>query len=220
MSTSHEISRRRILKASAALGGLAVYGAAPLLAQQLDRTPSQIMGPFYPAQKPLDQDADLTMVQGKTGRAAGQVIHVLGRVLNTKGQVLPSVRIEIWQANTHGRYTHPRDDNPAPLDPNFEGYTKLVTDAQGRYRFKTIKPGAYPMGSSTRRPPHIHFDVASKNNRLVTQLYFAGEPLNDQDRFLQTAKGSERLITTLQPPTADLEPDSMLANWDIVLEEG
>lgn len=219
MSTPHDASRRRILRASAALGGLAVYGAASLLAEELSRTPRQIMGPFFPVQKPLDQDADLTRVRGKNGRAEGQAIHVMGRVLNTKGQVLPGVDIQIWQANTHGRYTHPRDNNPAPLDPNFEGYARLVTDTEGRYRFKTIKPGAYPMDSSTQRPPHIHFDVTGRNQRLVTQMYFAGEPLNEQDRFLQAASGRERLIATLRPPTADLEPDSLLANWDIVLDD-
>jgi protocatechuate 3,4-dioxygenase beta subunit len=220
MNTPNEVSRRRILEASAAIGGLAIYGAVPLLAEQPGRTPSQTMGPFYPVQKPLDQDADMTIVQGKAGRAAGQVIHVMGRVLNTKGQVLPGVRLEIWQANTHGRYAHPRDHHPAPLDPNFEGYAQLLTDSEGRYRFKTIKPGSYPMGSSTRRSPHIHFDVTGRNNRLVTQMYFAGEPLNEQDGLLLTATGRERLIATLRPPTADLEPDSLLANWDIVLEEG
>jgi protocatechuate 3,4-dioxygenase beta subunit len=171
-----------------AVGGLALSGGIrTVLAQALQRTPDQILGPFYPVVKPPHQGADLTTIPGKPGRAAGQVIHVMGRVVNLEGQPVPGAHMEIWQANTHGRYTHPSDTNPAPLDPNFEGFTVLTTDAEGRYRFKTIKPGAYPVGPNAMRPPHIHFDVTGKTNRLVTQMYFAGEPLNDQDRFLQGA---------------------------------
>jgi protocatechuate 3,4-dioxygenase beta subunit len=192
-----------------------------VLAQPLKRTPGQILGPFYPVLKPLDQDADLTTIAGKPGRAAGQVIHVMGRVLNAQGQPVPGARVEIWQANTHGRYNHPSDNNPAPLDSNFDGFAVLSTDAEGRYRFKTIKPGAYPAGPDLIRPPHIHFEVTGKSNRLVTQMYFAGEPLNDKDPFLQSAgpnKGG--LIVNLRPPTQDLEANSLVAAWDIVLDKG
>jgi protocatechuate 3,4-dioxygenase beta subunit len=208
--------RRRILGLSAASVALAAASAS----EKLRRTPAQILGPFYPMSKPLDQDADLTMVRGRTGKAAGQVIHVMGRVLNSRGEPVPAVRLEIWQANTHGRYTHPSDTNPAPLDPNFEGFAVLTTDEQGRYRFKTIKPGAYPQ-EGDMRPPHIHFDVTGRINRLVTQMYFAGEALNEKDRLLATARANaHRLIVSLQPPTPDLEPQSLLAQWDIVLEQG
>lgn len=215
---SRSISRRRILGASLAAGGLA---AAPLLAAtKLRRTPAQILGPFYPLIKPLDQDADLTVIKGRSGKAAGQLVHVAGRVLNAMGEPVPGARIEIWQANTHGRYTHSSDTNTAPLDPNFEGYASLVSDDEGRYHFKTIKPGAYSDGGMMRSP-HIHFDVSGKRNRLVTQMYFAGELLNDTDRFLLTARANTKLlIVSLQPPTGDLEPGSKLANFDIVLEEG
>ena len=100
----------------------------------------------------------------------------MGRFLNMKGEPIPGARVEIWQANTYGRYTHPGDTNPAPLDPNFEGYGVQITDAEGRYRFKTIKPGAYPAAQGWTRPPHIHFKVETKTNWLVTQMYFYGEP--------------------------------------------
>ncbi|MCL1633241.1 protocatechuate 3,4-dioxygenase [Luteimonas sp. SX5] len=222
MSAQDRIERRRLLGTAATLGGLAVFGhAAPLLAQKIRRTPAQILGPFYPLVKPLDQDADLTMIKGRPGRAAGQAIHVMGRVTDAQGRALPGVRIEIWQANAHGRYTHPSDNNPAPLDPHFEGYAVLRTDAEGRYRFKTIKPGAYPADAGVMRPPHIHFDIAGRVNRTVTQLYFAGEPLNDDDALLRTVGANrERLIVSLEPPTQDLEPDSLLARWDIVLDKG
>ena len=223
MSTHDGISRRRVLGMAGAVGGLAMFGSASsALAQALRRTPDQILGPFYPVVKPLHQGADLTTIPGKPGRAAGQVIHVMGRVINSHGQPVQGARVEIWQANTHGRYTHPSDTNPAPLDPNFEGFAVLTTDAEGRYRMKTIKPGAYPAGPDSRmRPPHIHFDVTGKSNRLVTQMYFAGEPLNDKDPFLQgTGAGKERLIVPLRPPTQGLEPDSRVAVWDIILETG
>lgn len=224
MNTVGRVSRRRVLEMSAAAGGLALLGnAGALLAKtpMPGRTPAQILGPFYPVLKPLDQDADLTVVRGRTGRALGLPLHVTGRVLNMKGKPVDGARIEIWQANAAGRYTHPSDRNQAPLDPNFEGYALLKTDAEVRYRFKTIKPGAYPGDSGTMRPPHIHFDVAGKINRIVTQMYFAGEPLNDTDRFLQTAGANRgRLLVALEPPARDLEPESRLIRWDIVLDEG
>jgi protocatechuate 3,4-dioxygenase beta subunit len=202
--------------------GLAVSGAlTAVLAEPLKRTPGQILGPFYPILKPVDQDADLTTIAGKPGRAAGEVIYVSGRVVNAQGQPVQGAKVEIWQANTHGRYNHPSDTNPAPLDPNFEGFAVLTTDGEGRYRFKTIKPGAYPAGPDLIRPPHIHFEVTGKTNRLVTQMYFAGEPLNEKDPFLQSAgpnKGA--LIVTLRPPTQDIDPSSRIAVWDIVLDRG
>jgi len=206
-----------------AVGGLALSGGiSAVWAQALRRTPGQILGPFYPVLKPPSQGADLTTVPGKPGHAEGQVIHVMGRVVNLQGQPVQGARVEIWQANTHGRYNHPSDTNPAPLDPNFEGFAVLTTDAEGRYRFKTIKPGAYPTGPDLIRPPHIHFEVTGQINRVVTQMYFAGEPLNETDRPLQSVlpANRERLIVNLRPPTQGLEPDSLMAVWDIVLDKG
>ncbi len=180
-------------------------------------TDDQVEGPFYPVIKPVDQDADLTVVKGKSGKAQGQVIYVMGRILNLKGEPIPGAQVEIWQANSLGRYTHPSDTNPAPLDPNFEGYGVQVTDAEGRYRFKTVKPGGYPVPAGWSRPPHIHFCVTSRTNRLITQLYFDGEPLNEKDRFFKSAVNKDSLVTKLAPPTGDTEPDALIAPWDIVL---
>ena len=223
MGTEDGISRRRVLSLAIAAGGLVMAGGARVAsAQASGRTPDQILGPFYPVAKPLYQGADLTSIPGRPGPAAGQVIHLMGRVLNRKGQPVQGARIEVWQANARGRYTHPGDVNPAPLDPNFEGFAVLTTDAEGRYRMKTVKPGAYPAGPDARlRPPHIHFDVAGKSNRLVTQLYFAGEPLNDNDPFLQGAgAGKNRLIVPLGSPSREFEPNSLVGVWDIVLDHG
>ncbi len=212
------MSRRGMLGFS----GAALFGTAGhSLAAELRRTPAQVLGPFYPIEKPLDQDADLTLINGHKQRAAGQAVHVMGRVVNVKGEPIAGARLEIWQANTHGRYTHPSDENTAPLDPNFEGFASLETDAEGRYRFKTIKPGAYPNGPGLTRAPHIHFDVKGRVNRLVTQMYFPGESLNEGDIFMATSrKFRSLLVADVGKPTPDLEPDSLLAHWDIVLEQG
>jgi protocatechuate 3,4-dioxygenase beta subunit len=177
------------------------------------------MGPFYPVEKPLDQDADLTVIAGKSGRAEGRVLHLMGRVLDSRGRPIPEAKVEIWQANTHGRYTHPADTNPAPLDPNFEGFGVQVTDSEGRYRFKTIKPGAYPVSESWTRPPHIHVDVTGRTGRVLSQMYFEDEPLNAVDKLLQSASNQQALIAQYQPSSEDVEPDSLVAVWDIMLPE-
>ena len=215
-----DLSRREILRMSAMLGVTSVVSTKFAFAQAaLQRTPGQILGPFYPV-KLFDQNADLTRVPGRPGRAEGEILNVMGRVLNLKGEPVRNSKVEVWQANAHGRYTHPSDTNPAPLDPNFEGSAALTTDSEGRYRFKTIKPGAYPIGPNTIRPAHIHFEVYGQQDRLVTQLYFEGDPYNNTDRFLQSAGRPELLITKLLPPTPELEPESKLVVFDIVLYAG
>ena len=222
------VSRRQLLEMAGLLSAVTVSGTAvSLFAQEVKRrrTPNEVLGPFYPVAKPLDQDADLTVIAGKQERAKGKVIHLTGRVLNTKGEPVQGARVEIWQANTFGRYAHPSDQNlAAALDPNFQGYGIQTTDAEGRYRFKTVKPGAYPVDPKNPtwiRPPHIHFDVTGKTSRMVTQLYFEGEELNDKDLLLQglgARQNKESVIVKLRPPTKDLEPDSLLIAWDIFLD--
>jgi len=220
--TMQAFSRRHMLGLALGAGGLAASGRlGAAFAEALKRTPGEILGPFYPVIKPVDQAADLTVIPGKPGRAAGQIIHVMGRILNVDGQPVRGARVELWQANTYGRYTHPSDTNPAPLDPNFEGFAVQSTDAEGRYRFKTIKPGAYPATADWMRPPHLHFEVTGKINRLVTQMYFPGEPLNDKDILLRQVRANrDGAIAKVLPPTADVEPDSRIVVWDIVLDKG
>jgi protocatechuate 3,4-dioxygenase, beta subunit len=220
--TMQAFSRRHMLGLALGAGGLAASGRlGAAFAEALKRTPGEILGPFYPVIKRVDQAADLTVIPGKPGRAAGQIIHVMGRILNVDGQPVRGARVELWQANTYGRYTHPSDTNPAPLDPNFEGFAVQSTDAEGRYRFKTIKPGAYPATADWMRPPHLHFEVTGKINRLVTQMYFPGEPLNDKDILLQRLRANrDGAIAKVLPPTADVEPDSRIVVWDIVLDKG
>jgi protocatechuate 3,4-dioxygenase, beta subunit len=220
--TARGFSRRQMLGIAIGAGGLALSGRlAAAFAQALKRTPGEILGPFYPVIKRFDQGADLTVIPGKSGRAAGEIIHVMGRVLNVAGEPVRGARVELWQANMHGRYTHPSDTNPAPLDPNFEGFAVQTTDAEGRYRFKTIKPGAYPASPNWMRPPHLHFEVTGKVNRLVTQMYFPGEALNDKDILLQSVRNNrEGAIAKVLPPTSHVEPESRLVVWDIVLDKG
>ena len=224
MSTTNGVSRRRVLKMSLAAGGLALSSAASAASpQNLKRTPGEILGPFHPVLKPLDLDADLTIISGKSDRALGQVLQLMGRVLNNKGEPVARARAQIWQANTHGRCAHPSDTNPAPLDPNFQGAAFHITDAKGRYRFKTIKPGAYPTSPSNDwvRPPHIHFEVLGATNRLVTQMYFPGDPLNEKDLLLQGLRSNkEGAIATILAPTKEFEKDSLVAVWDILLDKG
>lgn len=217
------LSRRQMLEMALGLGGFAFCGTTGLVfAQEAKHTPSLILGPFYPQVKPLDQDADLTVLAGKKGRAQGKIVHLMGRVLNLKGEPVSGVEVKIWQANTHGRYSHPSDPNTAPLDPNFQGYAVQITDAEGRYRFKTIKPGAYPELGGQMRTPHIHFEVAGKFDRVVTQVFFPNEPLNEQDNILQSLKSTrkESVIAKLVMPTKELEADSIVAVWDMVLRKG
>ena len=186
---------------------------APLvLADALRGTPSQTAGPFYPIDKPLDKDADLTRVQGRGRAAKGQIVHLSGRILDVSGKPIEGARVEIWQANAHGRYSHPRDRSTAPLDPDFQGFGTQVTDAQGRYRFKTIKPGAYE-----DRTPHIHVDIATPNRKLTTQMYFPGEPLNDQDYILRSTRFGETLIAKTAQAAEEVEPGALVLRWDAVL---
>jgi protocatechuate 3,4-dioxygenase, beta subunit len=221
MSQRKFISRRDVLAAMATLGGLAL--AAPTLAARKSArralTPGQTSGPFYPFIRLLDEDMDLTAIAGQVGRAKGQIIHLVGRVVNKNGAPVSGAKIEIWQANADGRYAHPDDINPAPLDENFQGFGMQLTDGQGRYRFKTIKPGAYPVSSSDFRTPHIHFHVAGAGNRLVTQMYFPGEQLNQTDVLLNAlGNRKEAAIGKILPRQPGMETSALLIAWDIVLD--
>ena len=187
--------------------------------KRLTTTSPQILGPFYPLGKP-SKGGDLTRIEGRPGQAEGQVIYLGGRVLNRDGEPVKGAKLEIWQANSHGRYTHPNDDNEAPLDPNFEGFAVVQTDDEGRYNLKTIKPGAYPTGPSTIRPSHIHFEVFGKLERLVTQMYFAGDPHHENDTWLQSSRQPQTIVMPMQDPLAGMDENSKRVVFDIVLMNG
>ncbi|WP_282608720.1 protocatechuate 3,4-dioxygenase subunit beta [Pelagibius sp. Alg239-R121] len=152
---------------------------------------SEITGPVFGQESvgPLDDDLTKNGVTG--GEPLGERIIVAGRVLDEDGRPVPDALVEVWQANSAGRYIHAVDQHDAPLDPNFFGGGRCATDAEGRYFFKTIKPGAYPWGNhhNAWRPNHIHFSLFGPSfaTRLVTQMYFPGDPLLDLDPiFLAT----------------------------------
>lgn len=219
------LSRRRLLKMALGMGAVTLMSpleyARAQQKQTLSPTPDQILGPFYPVIKPTDGGTDLTQLPQRGGKASGQIIYVTGRVLNRKGEPVRNAKLELWQANAVGRYVHPSDRSAAPMDPYFDGYANLRADAEGRYRFKTIKPGAYPVGGNWTRPPHIHFEIRGGVNRLVTQMYFSDEEkLNADDQLLQGSWSKESLIANVMPPTANEEPNSKLVVWDIVLIQG
>lgn len=209
------LSRRRLL-----IGGATLGAATPLMAQDLldvlaRSTPGQELGPFYPTVRPLDQDSDLTRINGSGGTASGDLIDIFGTVFNHDGRPIAGAKLDLWQANAVGRYLHSGDmREDLPLDPHFQGSAVLVTDSEGRYRFRTVRPGIYAFGG-TPRPRHIHFDISSRQARLTTQMYFPGEKENalekiNEDSLLvaRAAKlvGAEQGITALQ--------------WDVKLPYG
>ena len=179
-------------------------------------TPSGDIGPFYPVVRGPDEDSDLTLVRGARGRASGQVIEVSGRVLDISGNPVRGARIELWQANAAGRYAHPADTNQTPLDPNFQGFGKLVSGRDGSYRYTTIKPGAYNDGDDSPRPPHIHLDIFGRTDRIVTQMIFEGEPLNSTDDVIPQWARDRLTATALGPSTNG----ALRYRWDIILPKG
>jgi len=157
-------------------------------------------GPVYGDGPPAESDADLT--RQHSGEPLGERIIVTGTVREGGGRPVPNTLIEIWQANAAGRYIHERDQHPAPLDPNFTGAGRVLTDADGRYRFTTVKPGAYPWRNHANawRPAHIHLSVFGRafTDRLVTQMYFPGDPLFAADPIFNSVRdpaARERLIS-------------------------
>ena len=223
-SKDARISRRRLLALGAAAGAGIAGAALGGDAIASTPTPRQTAGPFFPDEKRDDEDFDLTQVKGRSGRAQGDVIHVRGRVLDETGAPIAGALVEVWQANKWGRYDHERDaGNPRPLDPNFQGWARLVTDKDGRYGIKTIRPAGYPAddGGEWTRPPHIHFKVARRGYReITTQMYFAGDPLNEKDGIYNSLSAEEQAAVTVSfAPAAELEKDARLGSFDVTLRK-
>ncbi|HKC02633.1 MAG TPA: protocatechuate 3,4-dioxygenase [Sphingomicrobium sp.] len=210
------ITRRNVIVAGSAatLSGIAGIGrsAAPTSPQEL--------GPFYPVHHLADVDADLTRVRGRSGNAKGMPINVLGRLVDMKGNPVPNARLELWQANAAGRYLHPGDaSNPAPIDPDFQGFAMLRTDRDGRFKFRSVKPGAYPIGGGRVRTPHIHMEVIGRNEKLITQMYFPGEELNAKDIVFAYADPKESVVSRAVDPLSG-DPGALAFAWDIILAVG
>lgn len=184
-------------------------------------TPSQTIGPFYPQALIQPGEDDLACKHPGGARAQGTPMVFSGQVTDEAGTPVRGALVEVWQANRFGKYEHPVDQTPEPVDPNFRGHGRMLTDAEGRYRFRTIRPGAYPNPGYDDwfRPPHIHFSIfgAGVMHRLITQMYFPGEALNDIDPILN---GIEDLAAraTLIARELPAEPDGSLSYaFDIVL---
>jgi protocatechuate 3,4-dioxygenase beta subunit len=167
-------------------------------------------------------DHDLTRNAARNGEPLGERIIVAGRVLDIGGKAVRNTLVEIWQANAAGRYVHKQDQHDAPLDPNFLGAGRCITDDEGRYRFVTIKPGAYPWGnhSNAWRPNHIHFSLFGEyfGSRLVTQMYFPGDPLLALDPIFQGTpeQARDRLVSRFSIDTTE-ESYALGYEFDIVL---
>ena len=195
------------------------YPAKPLVL--LPHRLTEVTGPLLAGELITMQDADLTTQHA--GEPQGQRIIVSGRVLDSGGRPVPGTLIEIWQTNAAGRYRHRHDQHPAPLDPNFTGVGRAITDAGGRYRFITIRPGAYPWGNhyNAWRPSHIHFSLFGRafTQRLVTQMYFPGDPLLPLDPIYNSVPDEKaRLRMVAEFSIEDTQPEWALAyRFDIVL---
>ena len=181
----------------------------------------RLEGPVFGEDALGPGDDDLT--RQHDGEPVGERIVVHGRVVDEQARPIPGALIEVWQANAAGRYRHDVDRHPAPLDPNFSGAGRCLTDGEGRYRFTTIKPGAYPWRNHDNawRPAHIHFSIFGRAfvQRLVTQMYFPGDPLFSFDPIFNAVRDPRaRDLLVARFDYAATEPEWALGyEWDIVL---
>jgi protocatechuate 3,4-dioxygenase beta subunit len=215
--TRHAYSDRPAPGRRRACGALVAAALLPLAdrraeAAMLVPTPSQTEGPFYPRTLPVDRDADLTQVAGRAANARGTPLYFGGRALSQDGRPIAGATIELWQCDVHGRYHHVGYDG-APRDDNFQGYGVVVTDKEGRYAFKTIRPVPY-----SGRPPHLHVKVHPEQGPLLTtQIYIAGDALASDPVLGSSPKGTLALLTMALTPAAGREAGALAGTFDFVL---
>lgn len=209
------ISRRRTLTILSASALVACAERIDIDQPAVTATPAETEGPFFPVDTNIERDADLTRLAGRSERALGTVIEMRGRLLDAGGQPISGARVELWQANAAGRYSHPGDAvNTQPLDPNFQGYALLQSDAAGRFSVTTIRPGGYGVPSIGRRTPHFHWKFAAGQIQLTTQSYFPGEPQNETDPLMR-AMGEPARLLIAREGVAGAEGAGY--DWDVVL---
>ena len=207
------IKRRNFIK-NAALGTVASVIATSTQAKMI--TPREVEGPFYPITPQKDKDADLTKVEGRNGIAKGEIIEVSGQVFDQHGNPIEDVTIDLWQANSFGKYHHPHDNSEAPIDENFQSWAILQSGTQGKFKFKTVIPGAYPVGANSQRTPHIHFKIGKNGYvSLLTQMYFPNHPLNQKDGLFRRKSAQEQKMMTAKK----LAANSNLYQFDFIIEK-
>jgi protocatechuate 3,4-dioxygenase beta subunit len=189
----------------------------------LQNSLSEVTGPVFGHDELGPLDHDLILNAAQSGEPIGERTIVHGRVLDENGRPVPGTLLEVWQANAGGRYRHRNDTYIAPIDPNFGGCGRMITDSEGRYAFRTVKPGAYPFRNHVNswRPAHIHFSLFGHGfaQRLITQMYFEGDPLIPRDTILNTIPdpaARQRLVALLDLRAA-VPLDSLAYRFDIVL---
>lgn len=189
----------------------------------LQNSLSEVTGPVFRPDELGPLDNDLILNYAQSGEPVGERIIVHGRVLDETGRGVPGALVEVWQANAGGRYRHKNDTYLAPIDPNFGGCGRMITDADGAYAFRTVKPGAYPFRNQVNswRPAHIHYSISGHGfaQRLITQMYFEGDPLIPHDQIIATIPDRaavSRLIAALDL-NAGVPLDSIAYRFDIVL---
>ena len=198
--------RRRVIVWMGA-AALAPLLPTPALADERKPTPRMTEGPFYPRSFPSDVDGDLTRVQGRAQRASGTPLEVTGKVLDTSGRPRANARLEVWQCDAMGQYHHVGEP-ASSLDPNFQGFGAVTTDAEGRYQFRTIRPVPY-----SGRTPHIHFTVVEDGRRrLTSQMFVEGDPGNARDGLYRYLGADAAKVTMKLTGGAELK-----GSLDIVL---
>lgn len=207
------ICRRRVIQGcAAAAAGLMTPGA---FADQLQLTPPQTEGPFFPDRLPLDTDNDLVIVNDQLRPSLGEITHLTGQILTPAGSPIRNAVVEIWQVDSNGSYLHSRGRPQDKWDSNFQGFGRFLTDSKGRYYFRTIKPVPYP-----GRTPHIHFKVKTKGQEpFTTQCYIKGEPQNERDgvvRRIRDPKARESVMVDFKK-LENSKLGELSAQFDIVL---
>lgn len=212
MKKSNLQGRRRFMLAGAA--GAVWFAAPGRFADELEKTPAQGEGPFYPDKLPLDTDNDLILLNDELTPAVGEITHLTGRVTDIHGSPIRNATVEIWQVDNEGAYIHSQSQGSERRDKNFQGFGRFLTSSTGEYYFRTIKPVAYP-----GRPPHIHVAVNRGSKRLLTtQLYVAGDKRLDRDGLFRAAPENVRKLLLVDfVPLANSKIGELSAKFDIVL---
>ena len=209
-----DVRTRRQFMQVLGLGGSAAF-LTKGFADELVRTPAQTEGPFYPNKLPLDTDNDLLIVNETITPAVGEITHLSGRILDSKGNPVRNALVEIWQVDHNGAYLHTEDSNHSKRDSHFQGFGRFLTGSTGEYYFRTIKPVPYP-----GRTPHIHFKIRQGDKELLTtQCYIKGEPQNAKDGIYRavTDPKQQAMLTVDFAPVASSKIGELAARFDMIL---